>query len=208
MSIAIIDYRAGNLTSVQLALETIGVEGTITSDPSLIESADRVIFPGVGAAGSAMQNLKDLSLPDVIRRVVEKGVPFLGICVGMQLCFDRSEENDGTDALGLLPGEVRLFRPEKASEKVPQMGWNSVRYMRSHAIFDGIEDESEFYFVHSYYPAPADPGLVIGQTSYGGVDFASCAGRDNLVTTQFHPEKSGRPGLRLLKNFCDWDGSC
>ena len=208
MSIAIIDYKAGNLTSVRLALESIGVKGVITSDAAVIESADRVIFPGVGAAGSAMQNLQDLSLPDVIRSVVAKGTPFLGICVGMQLCFDRSEEDGWTDALGLIPGEVLMFRPEEASEKVPQMGWNNVKYMRQHPVVEGVEDESEFYFVHSYYPAPSDPDLVIGQTTYGGVDFASSAGRGNLITTQFHPEKSGRPGLRLLENFCKWDGSC
>ena len=208
MSIAIIDYRAGNLTSVKLALETVGLNGTVTSDASVIRAAERVIFPGVGAAGSAMENLRELGLPEVIREVVDAGTPFLGICVGMQLCFEHSEEDGGTDALGILKGWVRLFQPEDPLVKVPQMGWNSVDMARSHPVFADIDDGSEFYFVHSYYPQPAEEADVVGLTCYADVNFASCAGRENVIATQFHPEKSGRPGLQLLKNFCEWDGVC
>jgi len=202
--IAIIDYKAGNLTSVRLALESLGVEGEITSDPQRILAADRVIFPGVGAAGAAMETLKSLGLVDVIRQVATRGTPFFGICLGTQILFERSEENGGTECLGLLPGSVRLFRPTDRFDKVPQMGWNSVAQRVPHPIFDGIEDNSEFYFVHSYYPAPSDPACVLGETAYGGVSFASVVGRGNLVATQFHPEKSGKVGLRLLGNFVKW----
>ena len=152
--IAIIDYKAGNLTSVKLALDSIGVEGVVTSDPEFIRRSPRVIFPGVGAAGAAMKTLNEAGLESCIRDVVMSGTPFLGICVGTQILLERSEEDGGVDCLGLIPGEVRLFRPEHDHEKVPQMGWNTVRLSRPHPLFAGIESESEFYFVHSYYPAP------------------------------------------------------
>jgi glutamine amidotransferase len=204
--IAIIDYRAGNLTSVRLALESIGVQGRITQDPAAIRSAERVIFPGVGAAGAAMQNLADLGLTGVIREVVASGRPFLGICVGTQILFDRSEEDGGVQGLGVVPGVVRLFRPADRFDKVPQIGWNAVRQLRPHALFDGIEDGSEFYFVHSYYPDPSDAAWRAGETDYAGAVFASVVARGNVAATQFHPEKSGRIGLRLLSNFAAWDG--
>lgn len=202
--IAIIDYRAGNLTSVKLALETVGVQGEITRSPERIRAAERVIFPGVGAAGAAMRSLAELGLVGVIREVAAAGTPFLGICLGTQIVFEFSEEDGGTDCIGLVPGRVRLFTPANRLDKVPQMGWNSVRQVRPHPVFRGIEDGSEFYFVHSYYPAPADPAYVLGETEYAGARFASAVGKANLVATQFHPEKSGRAGLRLLENFCRW----
>ncbi|MBM4147502.1 MAG: imidazole glycerol phosphate synthase subunit HisH [Lentisphaerae bacterium] len=204
--IAVIDYRAGNLTSVLLAFQALNAEARITSDPDMIRSADRVVFPGVGAAGASMANLADLGLADVIPQVVASGKPFLGICVGTQILLDSSEEDGGTACLGLLPGTVKLFRPTSRSDKVPHMGWNNVSVVRPHPLLEGIEDNSEFYFVHSYYPAPSDPATVVAETEYAGVRFASVLGRGNLAATQFHPEKSGRPGLKLLENFSQWNG--
>ncbi|MBL7076609.1 MAG: imidazole glycerol phosphate synthase subunit HisH [Kiritimatiellae bacterium] len=204
--IAIIDYRAGNLTSVRLACESLGLDAQITSDPAAIRRAERVIFPGVGAAGAAMGHLNELGLVNTLRMVVDSGLPFLGICLGTQIILGHSEEDGGVDTIGLLDGNVRLFRPGDPLVKVPQIGWNSVKQKRSHPIFEGIEDESEFYFVHSYHPAPTDPDCVLGETDYAGVTFASVMGKGNLVATQFHPEKSGRIGLRLLNNFANWNG--
>ena len=206
--ITIIDYKAGNLTSVQLAFEHIGIDVRITQDPAEILSAEKVVFPGVGAARSAMQNLRDLGLVEPLKQVVQSGTPFLGICIGMQLLFDFSEENDGTDCLGLIPGTVKQFKPSDPMCKIPQMGWNTVKQTTNHPIFNDIDDESEFYFVHSFYPSPANAAAMIGQTDYADVAFASAAAKDNIVATQFHPERSGRIGLKLLENFCKWDGKC
>lgn len=205
--ITIIDYKAGNLTSVKLAFDTLAVECEITDSAEKILAADHVVFPGVGAAGAAMRTLNDLNLAGVIRAVVQRNTPFLGICLGTQIIFERSEEDGGVAGVGLIPGTVNLFKPVSRFDKVPQMGWNSVRQVRPHPVFAGIEDNSEFYFVHSYYPAPSDTSYIQGKTDYGGVTFASAVGRGSLVATQFHPEKSGKVGLRLLKNFCDWNGS-
>ena len=202
--IAIIDYKAGNLTSVRLAFGALGCEALITSDPQAILAADRVVFPGVGAAGAAMRNLADLKLLAPIKEVAARGTPFLGICLGTQILFDFSEEDGGTPTLGLLPGRVPRFRPSDRWDKVPQIGWNQVTQARRHPLLDGIPDGSEFYFVHSFYPAPSDPALAIGVTGYAGVTFASMVGRGNVAATQFHPEKSGRIGLRLLDNFTRW----
>jgi len=206
--IAIVDYKAGNLTSVKLAFEAIGVEAVITDCPETILQAERVVFPGVGAAGASMRNLLELNLVDVLRVVVARGTPFLGICVGMQVLFDRSEEDGGTPTLGFIPGEVRLFRPTNPADKVPQIGWNAVRFRRSHPVFAGVEDETEFYFVHSYYPTTMNLSDSVGMTDYAGVEFTSVVGRDNLVATQFHIEKSGRVGLKVFENFSRWDGKC
>jgi len=203
--IAIVDYKAGNLTSVQLAFQRLGSNAQVTSDPATILSAERVVFPGVGAAGSAMHHLADLKLIPVLKQVVSSGKPFLGICLGTQILFDFSEEDGGVPTLGILPGRVPRFRPSDRWDKVPQMGWNQVKVARPHTLLDGIEDNSEFYFVHSYYPAPADPAIAIGTTTYAGVSFASMVGRGNVAATQFHPEKSGRIGLRLLWNFTHWN---
>lgn len=204
--IAIIDYNAGNLTSVQLACDSLGVEAGITSAPEDMLRADRVIFPGVGAAGASMATLREWGLLDAIREVVGNGVPFLAICIGTQVTLEFSEEDGGTECIGLLPGSAKLFAPADPLDKVPQMGWNSVRFRREHPVLAGIGSGSEFYFVHSYYPAPSDPEVVVGETDYAGVTFASILARDNLVATQFHPEKSGRVGQRLLANFANWDG--
>lgn len=206
--IAIIDYKAGNLTSVRLALEYLGAPCEITQQPETILAADRVIFPGVGAAGEAMKHLQALRLRETLQTVIARGTPFLGICLGTQVIFAFSEEDGGTPCLGLIPGAVRRFTPVDPRCKIPQMGWNTVEFVRPHPLFAGIEARSEFYFVHSYYPAPSDPGYIVGETSYADVRFASAVGQANLFATQFHPERSGRVGLKLLQNFSKWDGSC
>ncbi len=206
--IAIVDYKAGNLTSVQLAFRALGCDAIITSDLHAILAAERVVFPGVGAAGSAMANLTGLGLIPVLKEVVARGKPFLGICLGTQILFDFSEEDGGTSTLGILPGRIPRFQPSSPWDKVPQMGWNQMKTVRPHPLLDGIGDESDFYFVHSYYPLPADPALAIGTTRYANVTFASMVGRANVVATQFHPEKSGRIGLLLLANFTHWIPNC
>jgi len=206
--IAIVDYRAGNLTSVRLALEHLGLPAKVTQDPREIASADHVIFPGVGAAGSAMKNLNQLELIDALRGVVRKGIPFLGICLGTQVIFEHSEEDGGVDCLCLVPGSVKRFAPPDPLCKIPQMGWNTIQIRREHPLFRDIENESEFYFVHSYYPVPSDPSYILAETEYAGTRFASVIGKDNLAATQFHPERSGRIGLQLLKNFSMWEGTC
>lgn len=202
--LAIVDYKAGNLTSVRLAFQTLGIEGTITSAPEVVARADRVVFPGVGAAGSAMDTLRHLGLDQAIRDAVGRGTPLLGICVGMQVLLDFSEEDGGTGMLGFIPGRVVRFQPTNHWDKVPQIGWNSVRWSPSDAespIFQGLTSGDDFYFVHSYYPAPKDEKHVLARTRYAGVDFASALRHENILATQFHPEKSGKVGLRLLENF-------
>lgn len=202
--IAIVDYNAGNLTSVKLALDYLDARSEVTRDPARILAADHVIFPGVGSAGAAMQNIRALGLADVLRQVVQRGTPFLGICLGAQIIFEASEEDGGVQGLGILAGTVKRFHPTNPADKVPQIGWNSVMFIKPHPLFAGIESGSEFYFVHSYYPAPTDRACVLGETEYADVRFASVVARDNLAATQFHSEKSGRLGLQLLKNFAAW----
>ena len=205
-SIAIVDYGAGNLTSVAYALEHLGRESVITRDPMQILAAERVIFPGVGAAGAAMQNLHKLDLARALCQVVAAGRPVLGICVGCQVLFEHSEEDGGTDCLGLLPGVVQRFRFAPGMQrKVPHMGWNEVTFHGDHPVFHDLPAASQFYFVHSYYPAPHDAKLIQGTALYGGVRFAAAVARDNLVAVQFHTEKSGPVGLRLLENFLKWN---
>jgi imidazole glycerol-phosphate synthase subunit HisH len=207
--IAIIDYKAGNLTSVQRALAFLGQDSVITSSAAEVLAAERIIFPGVGAAGTAMFDLMRLELDRALLEAYGKGKPILGICLGTQIVMERSEENQ-TRCLGLIKGEVLRF-PENMSEpggrklKVPHMGWNRVNVIRKHAVFDGIDPQSEFYFVHSYFPGPRESRNLLGETQYG-ILFASVLTSANLLAVQFHPEKSGRPGLRLLSNFCVWDG--
>lgn len=206
--IAIVDYKAGNLTSVHLALAHLGVPAKIAQTSDEILAANRVIFPGVGAARSAMEHVDDMRLADTLKTVLSRGTPFLGICLGTQIIFDHSEEDGGTKCIGLMPGNVVRFTPSGPLCKIPQIGWNVAKFKRQHPLLKGIEDESEFYFVHSYYCAPSSPELTVGSTEYADVEFASMVGRDNLFATQFHPERSGRIGLQLLKNFSEWDGTC
>ena len=206
--ITIVDYKAGNLTSVRLAFEHIGEEVRVTDEPREIASARRVVFPGVGAAGAAMQNLQQLGLIEPLREVISRGAAFLGICIGMQLLFDSTQEDGGTECLGFLPGRVKRFVPSEQLCKIPQMGWNTVKLAKPHPLFKGVEDNSEFYFVHSYYPAPKDNNMIIGQTEYADATFASIAGNGNIAATQFHPERSGRIGLKVLENFCKWNPQC
>ncbi len=198
--IAIVDYRAGNLQSVLRAVDHLGHKAVITSDTEVIRSADRVIFPGVGAAGATMRHLRELGLDAVLRDdVFARGVPMLGICIGMQIIFERSEE-DNAVCLGLLSGRVRRFR-QSPGLKIPQIGWNAVTFTRPHPLFKGVPNGSHFYFVNSYYAEPADDREVYATAEHGCV-FACIVARNNLVATQFHLEKSGEFGLRMLDNFC------
>jgi glutamine amidotransferase len=201
--IAIVDYRAGNLTSVAHALEHLGHPCEITDQRDRIRNADHVILPGVGAAGATMEHLRALGLSNVIRKdVVKAGKPFLGICIGIQVLMERSDEDDA-QCLGLIPGAVLRFASTVHGRpfKVPQIGWNRVRQTARHPIFDGVPDDSYFYFVNSYYPVPAEDSDVIATASYG-VSFTAAIARDNIVATQFHLEKSGSAGLKMLDNFC------
>ena len=191
---AIVDYRAGNLTSVQLAFAAIGEAAKVTDDPEVIVAADRVVFPGVGAAKSAMESLKRAGLVDAVRSAALSGRPFLGICLGMQILFDHSEEDGGVDALGIFKGRVRRF-PDQAGFKIPEIGWNQVREVEE----KGGGRWKEFYFVHSYY-AEIGPETV-GVSEYAGVEFTAMVKRGKLWACQFHPEKSGRVGLSLLKEW-------
>ena len=196
--IAIIDYGAGNLTSVERAVTYLGYDGKITADADAILSAEKVIFPGVGAARATMDNLNARGLADVLKSCYKTGNPMLGICIGIQILFDYSEEGD-TECLGILPGVVDKFEATPQL-KVPQIGWNEVYQTESHPIFEGVPNPAHFYFVNSYYPIPAQPSAVIGKTTYG-VEFCSVVARQNLIATQFHLEKSGRVGLKMLDNF-------
>ncbi len=192
--VAIIDYKAGNLTSVRNAFAALGVEAAVTRDPAEIASAERVVFPGVGAAGSAMANLRSMGLVEAVRGAALSGRPFLGICLGMQILFERSEEDGGVETLGVLPGSVRRF-PRAPGFKVPEIGWNQVRGMG----VTGVPDGCEFYFVHSYYAEKCP--FTVGVAEYAGVEFTAAVRRGALFAVQFHPEKSGRFGLALLKEF-------
>jgi len=209
MSVAVIDYGMGNLRSVAKALEHVGArEVHITDDAATIAAAERVVFPGQGAVRDCMSALHRHELVDVIREVVASR-PFLGVCMGMQALMTASEENQGVAALDVLPGEVRHFRRLTGGApglKIPHMGWNGVRQVRSHPLWAGVEDGERFYFVHSYYVAPEEPALVLGTSEYGA-PFAAAIGRGNVFATQFHPEKSQQAGLRLLANFLGWDGA-
>ena len=196
--IAIIDYKAGNLKSVERAVAYLGYDGKITSDADKILSAGKIIFPGVGAAGATMENLNGTGLAEILWSVYQSGKPMLGICIGIQILFDHSEEED-TECLGILPGVVKKY-PASNRLKVPQIGWNEVHQTQSHPIFRDIPNPAHFYFVNSYYPAPQDTSCVIGQSTYG-VEFCSAVAHDNLIATQFHLEKSGRIGLKMLENF-------
>lgn len=199
--IAIIDYQMGNLRSVQKGFERVGYDATITSDPEDVEQADKIILPGVGAFEDAMAELRHRHLVDPIINAVEAGKPFLGICLGLQLLFDVSYEGGEHKGLGILPGKVVRF-DLPAEYKVPHMGWNEAIVRHRAPILDGIEEGTHFYFVHSYYVVPEDPEVVAIQADYDR-PFCAMIWRDNLFATQFHPEKSQKHGLRILKNFAD-----
>ncbi len=201
-SIAIIDYDAGNIRSVQKALEESGASAHITADADDIIAADGVVFPGQGACDSSMQSIRERGLFEVIRRSIDSGKPFLGVCLGLQLLLESSEEGD-EPCLGILKGSTKRLPPEKTDQvglKIPHMGWNSVSLSVQHPVFEGIPDESYFYFVHSYYADPEDKERVAGLTNYG-IDFCSAVAWDNVAAVQFHPEKSGAVGLRIYRNF-------
>ncbi|WP_243546055.1 imidazole glycerol phosphate synthase subunit HisH [Pseudodesulfovibrio tunisiensis] len=204
--LAIFDYKAGNQTSVKRALDHLGIPCEITNKPEKLDAAQGIIFPGVGAAGQAMDELTADGLDEVLKGLIWQKKPVLGICVGCQILLDYSEEND-TAALEVIPGECRLFNPswvdfEGNPIRVPHMGWNQVELKQECELFAGIAPDAEFYFVHSYYPAPKED-FVIGTTRYG-IDFCAIHGRTGLWAVQFHPEKSGNPGLQLLKNFHEY----
>ncbi len=197
---AIIDYGAGNLKSVQKALAYLGEEGVITGDPGEILAADKVILPGVGAFGDAMANLRSRGLEPVIHEVVEKQTPFLGICLGLQLLFESSEESSGVEGLGILKGKIVRI-PDKEGLKIPHIGWNSLVLENQGRLFEGISPEPYVYFVHSYYLQAEEPEIVKASTEYSAHIHASVE-KGNVFACQFHPEKSGEVGLQILKNFC------
>ncbi|MFC2009360.1 imidazole glycerol phosphate synthase subunit HisH [Chloroflexota bacterium] len=195
--IAIIDYGAGNLRSVSNAIAKLGYKSEVTSDTDDVLSADAIILPGVGAAADTMHNLKELGMAEVIRQLIAEVRPLLAICVGMQVLFQKTEEGGWKECLGIIPGYVRRL-PQGL--KVPHMGWNQVKQMVKHPIFEGIPEESNFYFVHSYYADPDDKAMIAGVSEYG-VSICSMLIKDNLIATQFHPERSGEYGLRIYDNF-------
>ncbi|WP_347491341.1 imidazole glycerol phosphate synthase subunit HisH [Desulfoscipio sp. XC116] len=195
--IAIIDYGMGNLRSVAKGFEKTGVSVEVTSDPQVLEKASGVVLPGVGAFSDAMQNLTAHSMADAIHNVIAAGKPFLGICLGLQLLFEYSEEWGTTRGLAIFPGRVRRLPP---GLKIPHMGWNTLTYKKPCQLFKGIPEHAAFYFVHSYYVEPADPELTAVSTEYG-MEFTSVAAKDNVYGIQFHPEKSSALGLRILENF-------
>ncbi len=195
--IVIVDYGAGNLRSVANALASLGYLPTITSRASDVTDAQVVILPGVGAAADTMNSLRRLELVEPIRRFVTEGRPFLGVCLGLQILFTGTEEGGWHECLGIVAGQVKRL---PGGQKIPHMGWNQVKQRFSHPVFQGIPDEANFYFVHSYYAEPEDKSLVAGETEYG-IPICSILAKDNLIATQFHPEKSGEEGLRMYDNF-------
>ncbi len=209
---AVVDYGMGNLRSVVNALQIVSGAGDqviLTSDPQQLLDAERIVFPGQGAAGDCMRAIDEYGLRDAIK-VTATSRPFLGICMGLQVLIDFSEENQGTDCLGIFKGQVKYFGdghrdPSGVKLKVPHMGWNRVMQAGTHPLWRSIENESRFYFVHSYYLEVEDPGLVAATTDYG-IRFTSAIARDNVFALQCHPEKSADTGLQLLRNFVNWDG--
>lgn len=199
--VAIIDYDAGNIKSVEKAMALLGQQVEITREPDAIRRADKVILPGVGSFGDAMGKIRQYGLDDVIRQVVEDGIPFLGICLGLQLLFERSDEAPGVNGLGILKGEI-LRIPDAPGLKIPHMGWNSLEFPNEGRLFKGLPEESYVYFVHSYYLKAADAGIVTATTEYG-VQIHASVEKDRVFACQFHPEKSGDAGLQILKNFAE-----
>ena len=202
--IAIVDYGAGNLMSVKKALDFIGADSIITSNPAELASAEKVILPGVGSFGDAMESMREKGLVEAVKASALSGKPFLGICLGLQLLFAESEESPEAQGLALLNGKITQI-PTDMGLKVPHIGWNSVEISEGSRLFNGIKNGSYFYFVHSYYLNGADENAVAGTTEYG-IKIQCAVERENLFATQFHPEKSGEVGLRLLKNFVELEG--
>ena len=196
LKVTVIDYESGNLRSVSKALEMAGVQSEVTGDPGALLGSDAAVLPGVGAGDAAMQSLRQRGLVEPLREFVASGRPFLAICLGLQLIMDSTEEGD-SECLGVIPGKTRKL-PEGL--KVPHMGWNVVNFKKVHPVFEGIPEGAHFYFVHSYYAEPEDQDLVAGVTEYG-IPFCSVVAKDNLIATQFHPEKSSALGLRIYNNF-------
>ncbi len=196
--VVVVDYGAGNLRSVARAVEHAGVQPEVTADPRALETADAIVVPGVGAAADTMRNLERSGLVEPLREYIAADRPFLGVCMGLQALLTVSEEGGSHPCMDIVAGTVRRFK--SGTLKIPHMGWNSVEQVGEHPVFAGIPDGSYFYFVHSYYADPEDAALTIGRTEYG-VTFTAAIARDNLVATQFHPEKSGPMGLRLYRNF-------
>jgi glutamine amidotransferase len=203
--IGIIDYNAGNLTSVKRALDYLSIPCAIFSDPEKLAKCDRIIFPGVGNAASAMVTLRARGLDAMLRSAYARGTPILGICLGAQIILSRSEEGE-TECVGLIEGICKKFKVNDNSLKIPHMGWNEISVISEHYILSGLPPQSQVYFVHSYYPKPADPGMVFATCEYETV-FPCAVGSKNLFATQFHLEKSGPVGLALLNKFASWDGT-
>ena len=199
--IAVVDYATGNLRSVADALRRAGAEFTLTADPALLRGADKVILPGVGSFGDAMNHLQEYGLVDVIHELTELEKPFLGICLGLQLLFERSEESPGVEGLGILKGEI-LKIPETEGLKIPHMGWNSLTFQNQGRLFKGLEEHPYVYFVHSYYLKAEEESIIKATTQYGVTIHASVE-KGNVFACQFHPEKSSRAGLQMLKNFAE-----
>ena len=204
--VAIVDYDAGNLRSVQRACQHVGIDAEITSDPEVIIRADKVIFPGVGSAVSAVDTLKSRGLDEALKEFYQSGKPLLGICLGLQIALDYTEEGN-KDCLGLVRGACEKFDFTDRSIKVPHIGWNEVEVVQSHPMLKNIKSGDQFYFVHSYFARPENAAEIYGATEYGDQKFASIIAKDNLFSTQFHLEKSGKTGLRLLAEFAHWQGS-
>ena len=199
--IGIIDYGMGNLRSVGKAVERMGGRVYVGSDPKKLRQAEKLILPGVGAFGDAIRELKKRGLIPVIKKAIKKKKPFLGVCLGLQLLFESSEESPGVKGLGIWKGKVKRFRLKKSVDfKIPQMGWNQVKWMRSSSVSRRVKTQSYFYFVHSYFAEPKDRSLIVGNTDYG-VKFPSVLANGNVFAVQFHPEKSQKTGLQILKNF-------
>lgn len=199
--VAIIDYDAGNIKSVEKAVIALGEETIVTKDHNAILAADHVILPGVGAFGDAMEKLQRYELVEIIRKVVDKGTPFLGICLGLQLLFESSEESEGVSGLGILPGKIMRI-PENKDVKIPHIGWNSLSYPSEGRLFHGLKEGSYVYFVHSYYLQAKEPEIVKAVTEYSVLIHASVE-KDNIFACQFHPEKSSETGMKILRNFLD-----
>lgn len=197
--IVVVDYDAGNLRSVQRALEAVGQRPLVTSDPGAIARAEALVLPGVGSAQDCMRKLASRDLVEPLRDYAASGRPFLGVCVGLQLLFEGSEEGGGVECLGILPGSVKRF-PSEAGLKIPQIGWNDIWLKFDHPLLDGIPSGTYFYFVHSYYAAPASREITLAEADYG-VPFSAIVAQENVIATQFHPEKSAEMGLRIYRNF-------